>query len=141
MYSVVISNETLFLILVASPWNGFTIRHKNILNCPKSKNRFPFALYSYCHSRDIFKELSKLSQHATFEDLRITCGCLSFRCCRYTSSTEKNVLWLLHNIFSCKSTNYPRARYKYSFLRYWIFFKIYGVKRLLAEFLKVWRLN
>ena len=88
MYSVVISNETLFLILVASPWNGFTIRHKNILNCPKSKNRFPFALYSYCHSRDIFKELSKLSQHATFEDLRITCGCLSFRCCRYTSSTE-----------------------------------------------------
>ena len=89
IYSVVISNETFFLILAASPWNGYTIRHKNILNCPKSKKRFPFALYSYCHAQDIFKELSKLSKHVTFEGLRITCDCLSFRSCRCPSFRER----------------------------------------------------
>ena len=54
---------------------------------------------------------------------------------------EKKCLWLLQNTFLCKSTNYSRARYKYSFLRYWFLFKINGVKSFLAEFLKIWRLN
>ena len=31
--------------------------------------------------------------------------------------------------------------YKYSFLRYWFLFKINGIKGLLAECLKIWRLN
>ena len=36
-----------------------------------------------------FKEATKLSQHATFGDFRITFDCLSFRRCRRTSFREK----------------------------------------------------
>ena len=48
----------------------------------------PFALCSYCHVLDIFEELNKLLQHATFKDLRIAFDCLSFRSCGRTSIRE-----------------------------------------------------
>ena len=55
--------------------------------------------------------------------------------------SEKQCFMVIAEYIFMQTANYSRARYKYSFLRYWFFFKINGVKGLLAEFLKIWRLN
>ena len=122
------------LILAASPWNEFTIRHKNIFNCPKSKKTFLFALHSYCPARDIFKELTKLSQHATFQS-RVTVSVLEI--VDVHLSEKKCFMVIAEYIFM----QIDQLLYKYSFLRYWFLFKINGIKGLLAECLKIWRLN
>ena len=57
--------------------------------CLKFRKRFPFALCNNSHVPDVFEEVAKLLQHATFEDLRVTFDCLSFRSCRCTSFREK----------------------------------------------------
>ena len=100
IYSVVIFNETFqflrnFLLYLHEV--ELLLSTKNILVCPKSKRRHPFVLHSYCHVRDIFREATKLSQHATFGELRIAFNWFSFL---------------------SKSFNYSRVRYKHSFLRY-----------------------
>ena len=59
----------------------------------------------------------------------------------YVHLSEKKCFMVMQNIFLRKSTNYSRARFKYSFLRYWFLFKINVVKGLLAEFIEIWRLN
>ena len=104
------------------------------------KKWFLFALHSYCHARDMFQE----EQHATFEELRITCDCFNFRSCRCTSLREKfygywktfffNFASFSREPFS-KLPYYSCAGGKYPFLSYWLLFKSNEVKILLGMLL------
>ena len=94
----------------------------------KKRSHLPFTVT--VTRRHIFKELTKLSQHATFQS-RVTVSVLEI--VDGHLSEKKCIMVIAEYIFM----QIDQLLYKYSFLRYWFLFKINGIKGLLSECLKI----